>query len=94
MSLMTDLEDALAEHGPCSVEDLMPHLEMTPTQARKAAANLATEGRIRLVFRGDRRSNLANRKPSIYEYIERQPIRGGEFWQRQVPSVFHLGGMV
>lgn len=94
MNFMVELEGLIEEYGPCSIESLMPHTTMTRKQAQSAASNLVTEGRIRIETLGQRCGRKEDRRPSTYRIVERQPVRGGEFWQRRVSSVFELGRMV
>lgn len=94
MNFMVELEGLIEEYGPCSIESLMPHTTMTRKQAQSAASNLVTEGRIRIETLGQRCGRKEDRRPSTFRIVERQPSRGGQFWQRKVSSVFDLGRVV
>lgn len=91
MNFMIELECLIDEYGPCSIESILPHTTMTRKQAQSAASNLVTEGRIRIETLGQRCGRKEDRRPSTYRIVERKPQRGGQFWQRQVASVFDLG---
>lgn len=93
MNFMIELECLIDEYGPCSIESILPHTTMTRKQAQSAASNLVTEGRIRIETLGQRCGRKEDRRPSTFRIVERQPHRGGQFWQRQIASVFDLGRM-
>lgn len=92
-SHMAEMEALIDEYQPCTIDSLMEHTTMTREQAQNAASALVFERRICIAERGVNHGRAEDRRPSTYKIVERQPHRGGQFWQRQIASVFDLGRM-
>jgi hypothetical protein len=94
MSRMKEIEDLFEQYGPCTVYDLEAHLiDCRIDQAVRCAHSLLHLRRLERLGTVQRPSG---QNAVVYAYKARPgddspPIRGTKFWQRQVPSVFHLG---
>lgn len=89
-SIMCRVQAAVEQHGPCTVDVLLPHLpDLTRAQVNAGLSELRRYGRLDIAEYGKPQGRGAGRSSAVYAVASAKPPKPAA--PRMITSVFDLG---